>query len=246
MTMCEGCGCEKEDLNVEEGKPEEKKTVHINKSINEANDIIAKEISGLLGSKGILCINILGSPGSGKTTFIENVSRDLGTADVAVIQGDLESDIDKARLEKQGISSAQINTHSGCHLNASMVHKAIFDLDLRNKKYLMIENVGNLVCPAGVMIGQHLNILISSTAEGSDKPRKYPLMFRDADMIAISKTDLSAHVGFDEKNYTHDLMRISPKARIIKTTVKDSSSFGSAAHFLEHEREHLLGKHHHH
>ena len=125
--------------------------------------------------------------------------KEIDPKDIAVIQGDCESDIDKQRLEKSKIYTHQINTHSGCHLNSSMINSALIDMDLAGKKYLLIENVGNLVCPAGVNIGQHMDLIVSSTTEGSDKPKKYPQIFMDASVVVISKADLAKHVGFSEE-----------------------------------------------
>jgi len=223
--MCDECGCGE--------------SVVMNKSVTEANDIIAHQIWHMLQDNGILCVNIMGAPGSGKTTFIEGIAGYLDSKKLCVIQGDLESDIDKRRLEKRGIATYQINTHSGCHLNAEMINNALLRLNLKDKKYLLIENVGNLVCPAGVKLGQHMDVVVSSVAEGSDKPKKYPHIFLDSKMIIISKSDLAGAVEFDEQSYTNDLKNINGKAKIVKTSSKDEATFKKAAHVLEHERAHL-------
>ncbi len=229
--MCEECGCEKKE-----------RTIFIEKSVTELNDSVANKTGIFLKEKSILCVNIIGAPGSGKTTFIEGIADFIPKKEIAVIQGDLESDIDKKRLEKIKIEAFQINTHSGCHLNADMIKKALEKINLGGKKYLFIENVGNLVCPAGVRIGQHIDIVISSTTEGSDKPKKYPLVFMEAKLIIISKCDLEDAVEFDEEEYVKDLLKINSKAKILKTSSKKSNTFKEAAHFLEHEREHLLDR----
>lgn len=236
--MCDECGCG----NRTKSNP---KAIIINRSVTEANDIIAREIHHLLKEKSIFCVNIIGSPGSGKTTLIEELSVHLRSSDISVIQGDLESDIDKIRLEKIGISTYQINTHSGCHLNSAMIKNAIDSINLDRKKYLLIENVGNLVCPAGVDLGQHMNLLVSSTTEGSDKPKKYPVIFIDSDLVVISKYDLKDAVSFDENQYLEDIHNINGKAKIVKVSSKDTESFKEVAHFIEHERDHFFGSHHH-
>jgi len=210
--MCDECGCEE-----------------INRKITESNDKIAHEIWHRLYEQKVKCINIMGAPGSGKTTVIEGLHSYL--ENIAVIQGDLESDIDKKRLQKLHIPTVQINTHSGCHLEARMIQKALHLVDLKNVRYLLIENVGNLVCPANVKLGQHLNIVVSSTTEGSDKPSKYPHIFRDAQVIVVSKTDLGEAVGFDENQYLSHLRGINPKARILKTD-KQKTSFKSLARYI--------------
>ncbi len=240
--MCDECGCN--DHKPENKEPQ--KVFEIDKPVTIVNDVIAAQIKEFLKEKEILCINLMGSPGSGKTTVLEGISRYIDPHEMAVIQGDLESDIDKKRLEGSGIFAHQINTHSGCHLNASMINKALMGMDMLNKKYLIIENVGNLVCPARVDIGQHLNILVSSTTEGSDKPKKYPIMFLDSKLLIISKYDLKDAVGFDEAQYLKDVSNINGKVKIIKTSLKDPDSFKDIAGFIEHERAHLTGKGHRH
>lgn len=240
--MCEECGCQDHTHKHEDSI----KTIPINKSVTHINDAIASQIHEYLSEKKILCINLMGSPGSGKTTVIEGLSNYISPSELAVIQGDLESDIDKKRLEKSNIETYQINTHSGCHLNSTMINKVLFDANITKKKYLIIENVGNLVCPAGVNIGQHINIVVSSTTEGSDKPKKYPLVFMDANAIIISKYDLSDVIDFDNDQYTHDLKHINGTAPIFQTSSKEKVSFKSVADFIKHEYDHLTGKKHHH
>lgn len=222
--MCNDCGCDDKVI--------EKKTIEVNESVMEDNDKIAHDTRHILFHKGVLPINIMGSPGAGKTTFIENIANYIDASDIAVIQGDLESDIDKERLEKQNIMTYQINTHSGCHLNAKMIQEAIEEMDLTNKKILLIENVGNLVCPANIEIGQKLNILISSTTEGSDKPRKYPIIFNNADALVVSKCDLAEHVGFKRDEYLADLKKINYDAEIFEVTEKEKASFKGISEFL--------------
>jgi hydrogenase nickel incorporation protein HypB len=252
--MCQECGCEERgNDNTHKNQSSEKaqhvpgeESLSVNRAVTDVNDLLARQISSALKQKRILCINMMGSPGSGKTSFIEGISAFIPSEDIAVIQGDLESDIDKKRLERKNIYTYQVNTHSGCHLNAMMINKAVLEMDLKGKKYLVIENVGNLVCPAGVNIGQHMNIVISSTAEGFDKPKKYPYIFMDAKLIIISKSDLSEHVGFDEKTYLEDVRKVNGKVKILKVSSKDSFSFKEASHHIVHTREHLIGEEHSH
>jgi hydrogenase nickel incorporation protein HypB len=127
-----------------------------------------------------------------------------------------------------------------------MIHKALLDLDLKKKKYLIIENVGNLVCPANVKIGQHMNIVVSSTTEGADKPKKYPYIFMDADLVIISKYDLVDRIDFNEEQYMKDISHINGKVTLMKASSKDSSSFEKPALFIQHQRDHLFGIHHKH
>jgi hydrogenase nickel incorporation protein HypB len=218
----------------------------IDKSVTAVNDAVAHQIEHFLEHKGVFCINLLGSPGSGKTSVIEQLAKHIPSSEIAVIQGDLESDVDKIRLERSGIYTYQINTHSGCHLNAMMINGALLEMKLDGIKYLIIENVGNLVCPAGVKIGQVMNLVVSSVTEGSDKPRKYPYIFMDADIILISKSDLSAMVDFDAKQYLGDIKLINSHAKIFDVSTRKPESFSEVAHFISHVREHFLNLEHEH
>ena len=223
--MCQECGCNElvdEEIVTElDATSLTSKTLIIDKNVLQANDSIAVQIEHFMQDRGVFCINLLGSPGSGKTSVIEQLAKYIPTSDIVVIQGDLESDIDKVRLEKIGILTYQINTHSGCHLNAMMINRALLETKIDGKKFLIIENVGNLVCPAGVKIGQAINIVVSSVTEGSDKPKKYPYIFMDAKIILISKADLSSMVEFDEARYLTDLRHINGLAKIFAVSPKD-------------------------
>lgn len=211
------------------------KEVRVERNVNADNDAIAAEISKMLKNKGILSVNVMGAPGSGKTTLIEGLGRYLDN--MLVIQGDLESDIDKRRLESVGIPAVQVNTHSGCHLNAKHVRDALAKAELSGIRYLLIENVGNLVCPAGRMIGQHVNIVLSATTEGSDKPEKYPVIFHHADMVLITKHDLSEAVGFDEAEYLERIGKQDENLKIFSTSTDKPESFKAVAEQLELMRE---------
>lgn len=265
--MCQECGCGEQDGcgEKEEGRRRRgrgrraeiarEKTVIVERSVREANDRVAHENWHALVHQGLLCVNIMGAPGSGKTTLIEGLAAALGQEKIAVIQGDLESDIDARRLQAAGIASHQVNTHSGCHLNAAMIRDALVAMTapdglledgmLAGKEYLFIENVGNLVCPAGVQLGQSVNIVVSATTEGSDKPLKYPPIFRGAEVVVITKHDLKDAVGFDENAYLADLRRVAPQATILTSAKGSPASYDALARFLRHEREHVLGHHHH-
>lgn len=207
--------------------------IELNIPVTKVNDDLANEIKVFLKEKGVFCINVMGSPGSGKTTLIEHLAQELGKEYVMVIQGDLESDVDKIRLNGQGIDTYQINTHTGCHLNAKMINDAIKQLNFDNKKYLIIENVGNLVCPARKKIGQDLNLLTSSTTEGGDKPKKYPIMFIESHILVISKYDLKDYVDFNEEEYLITIKNINSQIKIFKTSNKDKNSFKEVSDYIK-------------
>jgi len=140
---------------------------------------------------GVLAINLMSSPGAGKTSLLEHsIDALAGRYRLAVIEGDLETENDARRIRDKGVTAIQITTGNACHLDAHMLHNALHQLDLRGIDILFIENVGNLVCPASFDLGQHCNLTLLSVAEGDDKPAKYPVMFRAADMVLLSKTDL--------------------------------------------------------
>ncbi|MGM5482508.1 MAG: hydrogenase nickel incorporation protein HypB [Nanobdellota archaeon] len=224
--MCEECGCE-----------ENKETIKVEKDLRQENDKMAAETKHKLLHKKVYPINLMGSPGSGKTTLIQNLANYLNPEEIAVIQGDLESDIDKKKLEKDKILTYQINTHSGCHLNSAMVRDALENMQLQGKKYLIIENVGNLVCPAGVKLGQDFNIVVSSTAEGADKPKKYPVIFNEANLVVISKMDIAKAVNFKREDYIKDLKQINPDMKIIETTNTNKESYKKIAEIIRQNHE---------
>lgn len=207
-----------------------KTEIKLDVSLTAKNDKIAKEINEKLKEKALFCVNLMGAPGSGKTTLIEGLSPFLK---IGVIQGDLKSDVDTKRLEKAGVKCIQINTHSGCHLNAQMIKDALENITFSDEEFLIIENVGNLVCPAGVLIGQDVNILASAVTEGNDKPEKYPLIFRDSEVIVITKYDLKEVVEFDEENY----LNILGNKKFFRVSSKDNDSYKALADFLKELKE---------
>ena len=192
--MCDTCGC-----NITPGnqrfayRPVEKgaTAVSVLQGLLKRNDDQAAHNRAHFDTRGILAVNLMSSPGSGKTALLEATIAALKHEfNIAVIEGDLETENDAQRIRAQGVQAHQIVTGTACHLDAHLVHDALHHLDLQDVDLLFIENVGNLVCPASFDLGQHLNVTLLSVTEGDDKPAKYPVMFRGADAMLISKTDL--------------------------------------------------------
>jgi len=188
--MCQTCGCA-------DTRHDDHATIAVLKNLLEENDHTAAHNRRHFDENGVLAINLMSSPGSGKTSLLETTIRDLSARGwrIAVIEGDLETENDAERIRRQGIPAVQITTGMACHLDAHMVHHALDDLDLSAIDLLFIENVGNLVCPAEFDLGQHANVVLLSVTEGDDKPAKYPVMFRIADHVLITKADLLPHLG---------------------------------------------------
>ena len=187
------------------------------KDILNANDQIAEENRQLLDSNKVFAINVMSSPGSGKTsTILQTIKGLKDKVKIAVIEGDVSSSIDAEKISKEGITALQINTGGECHLDANMLNRAIKNLPLADIDLLFIENVGNLICTAEFQLGMHKNLVISSTAEGDDKPLKYPLMFTVADVVLINKMDLSPYLNFDADAYKNAVKALNQKAEILE------------------------------
>jgi hydrogenase nickel incorporation protein HypB len=180
-----------------------------------ANELIAHNNRNMFSSRGILVINLMSSPGSGKTTILECTIQELvKQIKIGVIEGDLYTDQDARRIEQQGVEVVQINTEGTCHLDAQMICHAYQKLDASKPQLLFIENVGNLVCPAEFDLGEDLRVVVISTAEGNDKVTKYPLVFRRADVVLVNKTDLLPYTDFDVEKVKNDIGLINPSASI--------------------------------
>lgn len=197
--MCDTCGCNitpgNEHLISHGGKLEKtdsgREAVTVLHDLLHENDHTALHNREHFNAHHVVAINLMSSPGAGKTSLLEATIKALGDEfRIAVIEGDLETENDAERIRSHGVTAVQITTGSACHLDAHMVHDAVHQLDLSDLDIVFIENVGNLVCPASFDLGQHKNIVLLSIPEGDDKPAKYPVMFRTADMVMLSKADL--------------------------------------------------------
>lgn len=193
--------------------------VKVMKNILGENEKIAEENRKLFANKKIFVVNLMGSPGSGKTSLLEKTLSILSEKiNVAVIEGDLFTAKDAERIERQNIPVVQINTSGGCHLDAPMVRKAAESLDLDKIDLLIVENVGNLVCPAEFDIGENIKAVILSITEGDDKPMKYPLIFKESAITLLNKIDLLEFTNFDVAAAKEDLTTLHPSLKIIETS----------------------------
>lgn len=209
----------------------------LNRSLMEKNELLAERNRGFFKAKKLLVLNVVSSPGSGKTTFIRETAAKLaGKLRVGVIVGDLATDNDAARLREVGIPVVQITTGTVCHLDAEMVSKAAAQLDLDKVDVLVIENVGNLVCPADYDLGEDLRVVLLSTTEGEDKPLKYPPMFHSAHVAIITKRDMAGAAGFDRDQALENLNRVSHHAQIFELSAKSGEGMKGWLDFLVKQR----------
>jgi len=209
--MCETCGC---------GDPH-MVSVEIQDRIMSVNDREAAHNREHFAAHGVLAINLMGSPGSGKTAILEATARAFsGRFRVAAIAGDLETERDAERLRRAGIPARAITTGSACHLDAAMVHHALHHESLQDARLLFVENVGNLVCPAVYDLGQAFNVVALAVTEGEDKPLKYPVMFRKADLVLVTKTDLLPHLDVRVETIDEALGRVMPKPAAFHVSAK--------------------------
>ncbi len=197
------------------------KNITISQSILAKNDRLAERNRGYFLAKELLVLNMLSSPGSGKTSLIQRTLQDLNKdLRSAVIVGDLETDNDAQRLKTTGSPAIQITTGTVCHLEADMVLNAARQLDLNGTELLIIENVGNLVCPAVYDLGEDLRVALLSVTEGEDKPLKYPTAFKSADVVIVNKIDIAEVVGFDREKAINNIKKIAPQATIFEVSAR--------------------------
>ena len=193
--------------------------IKVMKNILGENDRIAEENRKFFGEKKIFVLNLMGSPGSGKTSLLEKTLEKLsGKIKIAVIEGDLFTAKDAQRIENIGVQVVQINTSGGCHLDAQMVKRAAESLNLDEINLLIVENVGNLVCPAEFDVGENLKAVVLSITEGDDKPLKYPLIFKESAITLLNKIDLLPFTNFNLESAREDLMTLHPNLKIIETS----------------------------
>ena len=190
--------------------------IKVVKNILEANEVIASQSKTLFAEKGVYVLNLMGSPGAGKTTLLEKTVDHLKDNNhIAVIEGDIATSRDAERIAHHSIPTVQINTGGACHLDGNMVRGALKEFDLNQIDILIVENVGNLVCPAEFNIGENDKAMIISVTEGDDKPKKYPLMFQVSTVLLLNKIDLLPYLNFDMERFHDDALKVNPKLKIM-------------------------------
>ena len=241
--MCETCGC---------GDPEIV-PIEVQERILSDNDAQAGHNRSHFNNLGVLAINLMGSPGAGKTAVLEATSKTAaGRLKLGAVSGDLATERDADRLNAAGIVSSTITTGSACHLDARLVHHALHHFPSHDRDIFFIENVGNLVCPAIYDLGQAANVVTLSVTEGEDKPLKYPVMFQKADLVLLTKVDLIPHLDFDVVAVEDALARVMPGASMLKVSAKTGEGIDAWLQWLEARRPAAVERppgarvHHHH
>ncbi len=200
--------------------------INVNTSVLEANQTLALENREIFGRKGLYVFNLMSGPGAGKTTLLERTISELKDRyNFAVIEGDVQSDADAQRIGRQGVPVVQINTGGACHLDARLVHNHLSHFDLDNLDCLIIENVGNLVCPAEFDLGEQDKVMLLSVTEGDDKPRKYPVMFHVARLVLVTKVDLLPYVDFDVDAAGKAISSLNLDAGIVPLSARTGEDF---------------------
>lgn len=234
--MCATCGCDDgatvaiagpgRDQGHGHGHGHEPRseTIVLEQDVLAKNDGLARRNRQWLARRRLAAVNLMSSPGAGKTTLLERTVRDLGgVLPIGVVEGDQETPMDAERLRATGCRTVQVNTGSGCHLDADMLARALRALDPADGTLVFVENVGNLVCPALFDLGEQSRVVLASTPEGEDKPLKYPHMFRTADLVLLTKADLLPHLRFDPDRFTEHVARINAEATVVRVSAQDGT-----------------------
>ncbi|MDF2180190.1 hydrogenase nickel incorporation protein HypB [Aliiglaciecola sp. CAU 1673] len=242
--MCRDCGCGggkygvsplKGAAPLDVGEKPAHLALHV--PLLAANDKQAEQNRQWLNERGILCINLMGTPGAGKTQLLQSTCERGVFADLAILEGDQQTDNDAIRIAQSGGRAVQINTGSGCHLDAEMIEEGLAALCPKDNSLLIIENVGNLVCPALFDIGEHARVAMMAVTDGEDKPQKYPHMFSQCDLIVLNKVDLLPYVDFDVDRFKTELKRLNPRGELIQLSAKSGEGIGTWLNWLTTRRQ---------
>lgn len=201
--------------------------------ILEANDRIAEENRKIFDKSGVYVINIMSAPGAGKTSLIEKTIKETAKIKIGVIEGDIAGSDDAKRIKNLGIPVVQINTGGACHLDANMIREVIEDFPLKGLDLLIIENVGNLVCPAEFKVGEDIKVMLLSITEGDDKPLKYPLMFQESSALVLNKIDLLPYTNADVAKIKKDSLSLNPKLKIFEVSCKTGEGMSKWVKWLQ-------------
>jgi hydrogenase nickel incorporation protein HypB len=207
------------------------------------NEQLAEKNRQLFDSNGIFTVNLMSSPGAGKTSLIlQTIEKMRDKTRIGVIEGDVSSSLDAEAIAKEGVPVVQINTGGECHLDANMLHQTLSKFPLQDIELLFIENVGNLICPAEFVLGEHKKVLVASVPEGEDKPYKYPLMFHTADAVLINKTDLLPYLKFDTEAFSRVIREINEKVEIFQISCVTGQGIEQWASWLLTQMSQRQGK----
>lgn len=208
--------------------------IEVLEGVFDANERIARENEKLFRKNGVLAVNLMASPGAGKTSLVSRTLELLdGRLNLGVIEGDIASSVDAEKIKSYGVPVVQINTGGACHLDASMIREALNHMDLSRLDLLIIENVGNLVCPAEFKLGEGLRAMILSVPEGHDKPLKYPLMFSESQVLVVNKIDLLGLGDFDLETLRHTIRRMNPGMEIFEVSCRTGEGLQAWADWLK-------------
>jgi hydrogenase nickel incorporation protein HypB len=209
------------------------KQITVKKDILKNNNSIANKNRGLLNEKKIFTMNLLGSPGAGKTSVLEQIIDDMkDEINMSVIEGDLYTTKDAQRIENKGVDVIQVNTGGACHLDAAMIKEAMDSIDIDNLEFLVIENVGNLVCPASYDLSEDIKVTVMSTTEGNDKPLKYPSMFQRSQVIILNKIDILEFTNFDTDEFYKDIKSLNEEAKVFEISCRTEEGIPELCSYL--------------